>query len=307
LEYLWFQLQELKMPVEASIVIPTYNRVDRLRACLHALEKQTLRNAFFEVIVVDDGSTDDTLPFLRKFAERCGFDLRILNQNRQGPAAARNSGIRAAAGGLIAFTDDDCVPAASWIENLIKALPGEGNFGGIGGKIIRMRDSLISRYIDDSGAMNHGTQNGEVRYLVTANALYKKACLNEVGGFDSRISWPGGEDPDLSFRIRGRGYCLTTTQTAVIRHAHRDSLAGIYRMFWNHGRGRSALVQLGRIQKKSMSRLLASQYINSPIKYLKTKNLTVHERAIFCVLRWIQYTAIYIGYSRCRKISGDSV
>ena len=184
-----------------SVVIPTCNRVQSLKYCLHALERQTVPLDFFEIIVVDDGSEDETQDFIQTFSQICKRKVIYYRQNNSGPSFARNCGIRHASGKLIAFTDDDCLPTAAWLEELISALPNDKKCAGVGGKIVRKRNSLISRYIDDAGAMEHKEKHNQVQYLVTANALFRASTLDEVGGFDTKITWPGGEDPDLSFRF----------------------------------------------------------------------------------------------------------
>jgi len=289
------------MAVEASIVIPTFNRADSLQNCLHALEKQTLGTDRFEVLVVDDGSTDHTPVFIERFIKQTDLLLKYFQQNRRGPAAARNFGISASRSDLIAFIDDDCVPESVWLENLIKAMPENKKCAGVGGKIVRLNNTLISRYIDDSRAMNHGNEKGKIRYLVTANALYRRSCLLEVEGFDTSFKWPGGEDPDLSFRMEQLGYVLASTDDAVIRHEHRDTLRGLSKMFFNHGRGKFALIQLGRIEKKNIWTVLIRQYIRSVLNYLDRSELKMSERIMFCVLRWIQFTSIHLGYMHCRN------
>ena len=293
------------MEIKASVVIPTYNRVCSLRNCLDALEKQSLCHQLFEVIVVDDGSEDDTLAFLSSFQLQTRLRLKYSSQRRQGPAAARNSGILLSSAEVVAFTDDDCIPEADWLENLLKALPQNAMCAGVGGKIIRLRETLIGRYIDDSGAMNHGMEKGQVRYLVTANALYRRSCLLEINGFDSRITWPGGEDPDLSFRLEERGYELAMTQNAIVRHEHRDTLRGLCKMFFNHGKGRFALVQLGRIKQRNVWGVLLRQYVHSTLRYRNRVDLKIYERFVFCILRWIQYTSIHWGYMCCQNIRSE--
>ena len=293
--------------LQVTIVISTCNRVEKLRRCLFALERQTLPTSEFEVIIVDDGSQDNTGPIIGDFRKKSDIRLKYFYQENRGPASARNLGISKAETDYVAFTDDDCIPRYDWLEKLLEQIPNDSLWAGVGGKIIRKNNSVISRYIDHCGAMNHGDTNGAIHYLVTANALYRTSCLLAVKGFDEKIWWPGGEDPDLSFRIKDLGYYFTTTPNAVIRHDHRDSLIGIFRMFQNHGRGRFVLTQLVRIKKINMARYLANQYITTLIKYSKIKGLSLHERITFCVFRWVQYTGIYIGYLQCRKVFKSQV
>jgi glycosyltransferase involved in cell wall biosynthesis len=288
--------------LQATIVIATCNRRDKLQRCLVALERQTLPKTDFEVIIVDDGSQDDTGWLVDTFIRKSDMRLKYYFQKNRGPASARNLGISKVQTDYIVFTDDDCIPTSDWLEKLMEQIPNGSLWAGTGGKIVRYNNDIISRYIDHCGAMNHGSANGTIHYLVTANALYRASCLSAVKGFDERISWPGGEDPDLSFRIQDLGYYLTITPAAVIRHDHKNTLRGLFRMFQNYGRGRFVLMQLERGKRINMTRYLVNQYITAPIKYAKIKDLRFHERIMFCVLKWIQHTGIYIGYLQCRKV-----
>lgn len=146
--------------------------------------------------------------------------IKFYRQRNAGPAAARNHGIKYAESELVVFTDDDCMPAPNCLEIHMSSLSEDQKCAGVGGSVIRKRNRIISRYIDDVGVMAHPIHNGEVHYLITANALFRSLCLVEVGGFDSRIFCPGGEDPDLSFRLRDHGYYFSSTHLAVIKHEH---------------------------------------------------------------------------------------
>ena len=100
--------------VRASIVVPTYNRAARIGYCLEALRKQDC-SVEFEVIVVNDGSTDDTLQILKQYQ-----GVRVISQANAGPAAARNRGVQEASGEFVLFTDDDCEPVPNWLEEMLK-------------------------------------------------------------------------------------------------------------------------------------------------------------------------------------------
>src|SRR5919198_4461592 len=105
---------------EVTVVIPTRDRATRLAAALDALRGQTLAPERFETVVVDDGSSDGTAGVIERATDG-GHAVRALRLAGDGPAAARNAGWRAASSPLIAFTDDDCEPTATWLESIARA------------------------------------------------------------------------------------------------------------------------------------------------------------------------------------------
>src|SRR5436305_5803487 len=108
------------MPLEVSVVIPTHDRPEGLARLLAGLHRQTVAPARFEVIVVDDGSSEPAV------VDSGELWVRVLRHEQpRGPAAARNSGWRAASGDIVAFIDDDCVPSERWLEEVMAATRGE--------------------------------------------------------------------------------------------------------------------------------------------------------------------------------------
>ncbi|MCS6911591.1 MAG: glycosyltransferase family 2 protein, partial [Anaerolineales bacterium] len=127
-----------------SVVIPTYNRQATLRRCLTALLAQTY--PAHEIIVVDDGSTDGTAEMMTR-----DFPIvRFFRQKNAGPASARNRGIREASGDVIAFTDDDCLPPADWLERLADGYRRHPDVAGVGGYLDApdevLADNALAQY-----------------------------------------------------------------------------------------------------------------------------------------------------------------
>ncbi|MFN2613293.1 MAG: glycosyltransferase family 2 protein, partial [Actinomycetota bacterium] len=116
-----------------SVVVPVYNGGTLVEGCLRALDTQTLEANRYEVVVVDDGSTDDTVARVRAFAGRCAIVL-VEQVTNKGPAAARNAGIAAATADVIAFTDVDCEPAPDWLERALDALAAHGEAPAVEGR-----------------------------------------------------------------------------------------------------------------------------------------------------------------------------
>ncbi len=218
-----------------SVVIATYNRADSLARLLAALDAES-RSRLAEVVVVDDGSTDRTHEVIASQGVR-----RVVTRHG-GPAAARNAGWRAAAGDLIVFTDDDCVPAPGWLEGLIAPLCRDPSIEGVGGEIVPLVHGFIEDFASAERLAGHGvTEEGDVRYLVTANAAFRRSALERSGGFDESFAHPAGEDVDLSVRILAHGGRLVLATRAMVAHDYRSGLRSLFRTYWRHGAARRTL------------------------------------------------------------------
>lgn len=214
------------MRPRVSVVVPTYNRWRALLRCLESLPDDV------EKIVIDDGSTDRTRTLL---SELKSSNLICKSQVNQGPAAARNQGIVLASGDIVAFTDDDCVPRPGWPWPLADRLSARSpEVAGVGGRVLPLRDSLVARYSTFHGILDPPPS---CAYLVTANCAYRRAALVSVRGFDERIGEPGGEDPELSARLRRLGYRFEYEPNAIVMHEYRTGLWEFARTFHRYGKG----------------------------------------------------------------------
>lgn len=223
-----------------SIIIPTYNRINMLKNCLASFEGLNYPKECFEVIVVDDGSTDRSYETLKKVTEQFTYKLRVIHQSNGGPARARNNGIRNAGGEFIAFTDDDCEVDKNWLREIMKGFTSE-EIAGVGGMVVSKNKDIFSQYIDYNKTLLPRMEDNKIKYLITANACYRRKCLLEVNGFSEEIKNPGGEDPDLSYKLKGLGYSLVFSAKGIVIHHHKQDLRSFYRTFYNYGRGSAFL------------------------------------------------------------------
>ena len=223
-----------------SVVIPTYNRKPLLKLCLDALTVQTYPKSHYEVIVVDDGATDGTEDFIKEYVNKTIINIKYLKQENGGPARARNNGIRNAKGEFVVFTDDDCEADRNWLIEIVKGFTSE-EVAGVGGMVISKHKDLLSQFIDHSRILLPPMENESMAYLVTANACYRRKVLTEVNGFTEEIKNPGGEDPDLSFKVKDKGYILKFNPDSIIYHHHKMDLRSFYNNAYNYGRGAKIL------------------------------------------------------------------
>lgn len=202
-----------------SIIVPAYNAAHTLAPCLAALEKQTIPRDQYEVIVVDDGSTDNTAAL----AARPGIHLIRCRQNR-GAAAARNRGLEAARGDIVCFTDADCEPAPDWLEELTRPLRHNPAIMGTKGVYTTRQRHLVARFVQIEYEDKYEGMAGQARidFIDTYSAAYRRQLFTDFGGFDETIFYV--EDQEFSFRLAAHGCWLAFQPTAVVAHRHSQSL-----------------------------------------------------------------------------------
>jgi GT2 family glycosyltransferase len=196
-----------------TVAVSTYRRAASLPRLVRALEAQTLHPSEFEVVIVDDGSPDDTHDVLQRLSAETSLQLRAIRADRnRGQAAGRNTAWKEARAPVIAFTDDDCVPAPDWLEAGTGQLEQEG--GIIVGRTIpnpEQQEKLVhpfTRTVEDEGT----------RFFNTCNIFYRRADLEATGGFDETFSAHGGEDMDLALRVRAHGAEPHYAPEALVLH-----------------------------------------------------------------------------------------
>jgi cellulose synthase/poly-beta-1,6-N-acetylglucosamine synthase-like glycosyltransferase len=224
-----------------SIIVPTHQRADMLPGLLAAL--QSLDYPRYEVILVDDASSDGTAAYLEEVAQQWPA-LRLHHRSTQGgPAAARNDGLKLARGELVAFTDDDCRPEADWLKRLVEELQASSErVGGVGGTIKSLTPrTWIGVYVHLAQRHQGHLRGEESPYLDTANALYRRDVLEAVRGFDLAFFLPGAEDVDLSLRVKGAGWELRRAPRAVVGHLEQASLRRIFQQSFRFGQGMGIL------------------------------------------------------------------
>ncbi len=284
-----------------SVVVPVYNRGKTIRATIEQLLHQSLPPA--EIIVVDDGSTDETAEVLESF----GGWIRVLTRNNEGPASARNAGVRASTGALIAFTDSDCVPDEDWLREMVKGFYSPA-IAGVGGKVCAASAGLVGEYIDLNGWMNpQRAVDGTVLYLVTANACFRSDLLFQVNLFDERFRNAGGEDTELSVRLRSIGYELAFVDSAIVRHHHRRTIRDYFKNIANHGEGQYILEKLWPQQAWKANRrkevVRSAAGVGTMIRfYLAYRKRHDRKKSLFfSLLDHFQYLARIWGYRRGKR------
>ena len=210
--------------VALSVIVPAYNAARTLPVCLAALEDQTLPRSSYEIIVVDDGSTDATREIAR------GYGVRLLTQPNHGPAVARNLGVQAAQGEILLFTDADCAPARDWMAAMMDPLVDPEVVGVKGVYRTRQRE-VVARFVQAEYEDKYDKMRREryIDFVDTYAAAYRSCVFADGQGFDPAFPRASGEDVELSYRLVRRGYKMVFAPGAVVYHQHVASVSDYLR------------------------------------------------------------------------------
>ena len=222
-----------------SIVVPTYNRLPRLKQVIAALEGQSFPMTDVEVIVVSDGTTDGTHEYLRDLTTR--LNLCFVPQANAGPAAARNNGIRNAHGEIIIFVDDDVVPSPELVAEHMRLHAGHTN-RVILGPMLNPPDFTFSPWVAWEQAMlmkqYHALQRGDwpatARQFYTGNTSLPRQLLLTSGGFDERFR--RAEDIELAYRLEQHGVEFIFCMCAIGYHYAERSFKSWIDIPYTYGR-----------------------------------------------------------------------
>jgi GT2 family glycosyltransferase len=220
---------------KVSVVVCVYNGERTMDSCLASLEKLNYRN--YEVIVVNDGSTDGT----RQIAE--GYDyIRLIHQENQGLSEARNVGMRAATGEIVAFTDADCMADPDWLTHLVARFQSS-EFAAVGGpNLTPPDDSFVASCVAVSpGAPTHVLLDDEVaEHIPGCNMAFRSEALEAIAGFDP-IFRAAGDDVDLCWRLQNKGYKIGFCAAAVVWHYRRNTISDYVKQQRGYGKAETLL------------------------------------------------------------------
>ncbi|MDR1145755.1 MAG: glycosyltransferase [Verrucomicrobiales bacterium] len=225
----------LPVTPKVSVVVCSYNGAKTLRGCLAALEQT--RYPDFEIVLVDDGSQDDTQAIMRDFPR-----VKNLTQPNLGLSVARNHGYRAAAGDVIAYTDSDCMPDADWVYHLTQTLLRSG-FAAAGGPNI---SPPAANWVQATVAAAPGSpshvllSDTEAEHVPGCNMAYHRWALDLIDGFDARYR-KAGDDVDVCWRLTQRGHKIAFSPAAVVWHHRRFTVDAYFGQQKGYGEAEALL------------------------------------------------------------------
>ena len=217
-----------------SVVICSHNGAATLAECLEGVA--ALDYPDVEMIVVDDGSTDET----PEIAER--FDLRLIRTENRGLSSARNTGLEAASGEIVAYLDDDARPDVHWLRYLAATFMATPH-AGVGGPNVPPRaERFLDRCMAEApgGPIHVLLSDREAEHIPGCNMAFRRSSLDAVGGFDTRFR-TAGDDVDMCWRLHDRGWTLGFNPAAMVWHRRRGSIGTYIRQQYGYGAAEALL------------------------------------------------------------------
>lgn len=240
--------------MKATVIIPAYNAGNTIANTLKSLEKQSFKD--FEVVVVDDGSKDNTAYVVKSFPK-----ARLLQEKNSGPAVARNFGAKEAQGEILVFTDSDCVADKEWLAQMV--IPFEDkDIAGVQGRYKSEQKEIVARFIqlEIEKRYEKMARQKYIDFIGSYSAAYRKKVFLEMNGFDESFRIASGEDTEFSYKISKAGYKMIFNQNAIIFHTHPTSFKKylkikFFRAFWRT-----------RVYKKHKEKMMKDSYTSQMIK-----------------------------------------
>ena len=240
------------MTPEVSIIVPVYNDAERLNYLLDSLVKQSY--SMYEIIIVDNGSTDKTPKTIETFTKQYSSCIQALVESRiKSSYAARNKGITVSRGHILAFIDSDCIADPFWLEAGVNTLKNTGAScaGGMIEFFFRDKKPNLYEYYDSSRKLNQEAYVNEHGFAATANFFARRDLFKRYGYFnDALIS---GGDYEFGTRVTRNGEKLVLARNAIVRHPARSSLLEILKKTRRIARGEKVLVARNMLQQAGLS------------------------------------------------------
>ncbi|MFZ5978503.1 MAG: glycosyltransferase family 2 protein [Bacteroidota bacterium] len=241
--------------IKISVVICTYNRAAYIAAALESLVQQTFNKNWFEVIVVNNNSTDNTEQICKKFiADHSQYAFYFLNETQQGASFARNTGADLAKGSLLCFMDDDAIADSDYLEKIVDFFETHTDAGGLGGRIIpkyipeepKWMSYYVASLVGNFDYSNNICVFQQGKYPLESNMIIRTADFKAIGGFNKNLPGVvgtmriGGEGKDFFYRLQALGKKIYYHPGIIVHHVvevNKLTKEYMYRVASGIGRG----------------------------------------------------------------------
>lgn len=274
-----------------SVIVPTFARPQKLAECLDALARQDYPPDRFEVIVVDDGSGDTPADVIAALSR--SINARLILVPHGGPAAARNIGAAQASGTFLAFTDDDCQPAPSWLSALATYLARHPTHAAGGRVVNALTNNKYSEASQLLVSYLYEYYEGQPQHFFCSDNIALSAeCFRAFGGFDAAGVRITGEDRDLCERWVYAGRMLAYLPEAVVHHSHFLTFRTFLRQHWRYGKDALDVHRGRRARSGTGAEVRMGFYLNL-VRYPFRKNygLAAPLYAVLLVATQLAYVA----------------
>jgi cellulose synthase/poly-beta-1,6-N-acetylglucosamine synthase-like glycosyltransferase len=229
-------MQQSQAKIKVSVIIQVFNAQKIIDDCIQALLNQDYQDSY-EIIAVDDGSTDHTVEVMSR------HPIRVVTQKNAGPARARNHGASLAKGEFLLFTDSDCVVDPAWIRLMVAPLEQDATIAGVQGRYRTKQPSAVAKFcqIEIEERYEIIRRHENIQLIGTYAAAYRAEIFAAHKGFDELFPVACAEDADLSFRMVKNGHRLVFQEGAIVYHQHPPTLKKYWKQKFNRGYWRTVL------------------------------------------------------------------
>jgi glycosyltransferase involved in cell wall biosynthesis len=209
-----------------SVIVCTHNRAHRLEQILKSLQEMKIPvDLPWEIVIADNNSNDNTKEIIDTFASTSSLNVKYVFERHQGLSRARNAGIHASSGSIIAFTDDDCIVDRHWIETISKEFRSDESIAGIGGRVLlyNKMDRPVSIRVHEEREILSSVYRIR-KLLIGCNMAFARPVFDEIGIFDTDFGAGGrfasSEDLDFFYRIYKKGFKIIYSPDVLVFHNH---------------------------------------------------------------------------------------
>ncbi len=212
-----------------SYIVPAFNSEKTIEECINSILLQDNKK---EIIVIDNGSRDDTIRILNRLSKKHP-EIKILTERKRGPAAARNRGLEAAKGDYIVFVDSDVILPQGWAKKAMEKLKNNADVIGVGGPARNASKGTIAELFDPLFLYYMTGAESYVTSLATMNAMFKGNFIKNERFDEDLVT---SEDPELSFRLRRKGHKLLVSKELEVMHNHPTGFRDVIRRWFYYGK-----------------------------------------------------------------------